>query len=64
MKNIEKFLLKIFISYNFKNLCILHGQVFLMNIYDFEKEIDHRGYSDPAHITKTRPCNKKRFFEL
>ena len=29
-KNIEIFLLKIFILYNFKNLCILHGHVFVM----------------------------------
>ena len=29
-KNIEIFLLKIFIFYNFKNLCILHGLVFEM----------------------------------
>ena len=30
-KNIKDFLLKFFIFYNFKNLCILHGQVFVMN---------------------------------
>ena len=29
-KNIRKFPLKIFIFYNFKNLCLLHGQVFVM----------------------------------
>ena len=28
-KNIESFVLKIFIFYNFKNHCILHGQVFV-----------------------------------
>ena len=30
-KNIKIFLPKIFIFYNFKNLCILHGQVFVMH---------------------------------
>ena len=30
-KNIKKFILKIFIFYNFKNLCILHGHVFVMD---------------------------------
>ena len=30
-KNIKKFLLKIFIFYNFKNTCILHGRVFVMH---------------------------------
>ena len=29
-KNIKNFPLKIFNFYNFKNLCILHGQVFIM----------------------------------
>ena len=29
-KNIDNFLLKIFIIYNFKNLCVLHGHVFVM----------------------------------
>ena len=29
-KNIKIFLMKIFIFYNFKNLCILHGHVFIM----------------------------------
>ena len=29
-KNIQKFLLKLFIFYNLKNLCILHGHVFVM----------------------------------
>ena len=32
MKNIKSFLLKIFNFYNFKNLHILHGQVFVMVI--------------------------------
>ena len=32
-KNVEIFLLKIFIFYNFKNLCILHGCVFC-NVYN------------------------------
>ena len=31
-KNIKTFLLKIFIFYNFKNHCILHGQVFVMYV--------------------------------
>ena len=31
-KNIKKILLKILIFYNFKNLCILHGKVFVMAI--------------------------------
>ena len=31
--NILTFLMKIFIFYNFKNLCILHGHVFVMNIH-------------------------------
>ena len=31
-KNIGIFLLKIFIFDNFRNLCILHGQVFVMQI--------------------------------
>ena len=30
MKNIKIFLLKIFIFYNLKNFCILHGHVFVM----------------------------------
>ena len=30
-KNIKIFLLKIIIFYNLKNLCILHGHVFVMN---------------------------------
>ena len=29
-KNIKYFLLKIFIFHNFKNICILHGHVFVM----------------------------------
>ena len=31
-KNINFFLLKIFIFYNFKNLCKLHGRVFVMSL--------------------------------
>ena len=31
-KNSKTFLMKIFISYNFKNLCILHGHVFVMTL--------------------------------
>ena len=31
-ENIEHFLLKIFIFYNFINHCILHGQVFVMEV--------------------------------
>ena len=30
-KNIKKFLQKMFMFYSFKNPCILHGQVFVMN---------------------------------
>ena len=30
-KNIKKILLNILIFYNFKNLCILHGRVFVMS---------------------------------
>ena len=33
-KNIKIFLLKIFIFDNFKNRCILHGQVFVMLCFD------------------------------
>ena len=29
-ENTKHFILKIFIFYNFKNLCILHGHVFMM----------------------------------
>ena len=39
MKNIKIFLLKIFIFYNLKNLCILHGQVFVMSkdrVYSYD----------------------------
>ena len=32
-KNSKFFLLKIFIFYNFKNFCILHGHVFVMLYY-------------------------------
>ena len=32
-KNIKIFLLKIFNFYSSKNLCLLHGQVFLMKLY-------------------------------
>ena len=34
-KNIENFLLKFFIFYNFKNLFILHGHVFVMFSMNF-----------------------------
>ena len=42
-KNIEKILLKIFIFYNFKNLCILHGHVFVIYL------IDHCRYNLKDH---------------
>ena len=32
-KNIEDFLLNFFNFYNLKNLCILHGRVFVMNSF-------------------------------
>ena len=38
------FILKIFIFYNFKNLCILHGLVFVMNTMSKE----HSGLSTMA----------------
>ena len=43
MKNIEKFLLKIFIFYNFENLFILHGQDFVMLSYHAGICMDERG---------------------
>ena len=36
--NIKNFLLKFFNFYNLKNLCILHGRVFVMNT-SIDKEI-------------------------
>ena len=38
-KNIELFLLKIFIFYNFKNHCVLHGHVFTMFMYQYSSLI-------------------------
>ena len=57
-KNIENFLLKFFIFYNFKNLCILHGQVFVMYGH-FSKQAEsektfHHGIERMWHITLNR----------
>ena len=38
-EEITKMLMKIFISYNFKNLCILHGHVFVMVALAFVRDI-------------------------
>ena len=35
---IKKFLLKIFIFHNLKNLCVLHGQVFIMCMLTLQVE--------------------------
>ena len=48
-KNIKIFLRKIFIFYNLNNLCILHGQVFVMlwPLFTFFK----------SGLTKVKVCN-------
>ena len=38
----KTFLLKIFMFYNFKNYCILHGRIFVMHLYE------------PPHEKKTK----------
>ena len=39
IEEVTKMLMKIFISYNFKNLCILHGHVFVMVALTFVRDI-------------------------
>ena len=61
-KNINFFLQKNFIFYNFKNLCILHRHVFVMNLVKFTTNLrqatigrdsnpDHRGDQESVLTT-------------
>ena len=56
-KNSKNFLLKIFIFYNFKNLCILHGHVFMCIV-----EVEMRGRPYPPGLNCR--TNTKTFLEV
>ena len=54
--------MKIFIFYNLKNLCILHGQVFVMT---FVMHFRHNTETDVANVLKgPSPKVVKLFFQL
>ena len=63
LKNIKHFLLKILHFYNFKNLCILHGHVFVMvlqmvtTMSTFDSEHSAEPENSARHIRKTCPGN-------
>ena len=47
----KKKILKIFIFYNFKNLCILHGRVFVMPLALWTVGLDHKTFLSKMHKT-------------